>query len=367
IEIIAEINHCPRLTLNEILQAAERLTRDGADVIDIGCNPGETWSGAADAVRALRDRGLRVSIDSLNVAEIAAAAAAGAELVLSVNSSNVAAAADWGVEVVALPDDPATLGGLDDTVERLTAAGVALRIDPVLEPIGFGFAASLGRYLATRRRYPDAAMMMGVGNLTELTDVDSAGVNALLLGFCQELGICSVLTTQVINWARSCVRECDRARRLVHYAVTQGVLPKHLAPELVMLRDTRVDEPPLEEIEALAEEIRDNNYRIYAAAGEVHVVTRDVYLHDSDPFALMDRLARSGPQGGIPRGLDPGHAFYLGYEMCKAATALALGKSYRQDEALDWGLLTQAENRHYLKRRRDVDGPADSSRSEAAS
>ena len=89
------------------------------------------------------------------------------------------------------------------------------RIDPVIEPIGFGFAASLGRYLEVRRRYPDAEMMMGVGNLTELTDVDSAGVNVLLLGFCQELGIRSVLTTEVINWCRSCVRELDLARRLV--------------------------------------------------------------------------------------------------------------------------------------------------------
>ena len=49
------------------------------------------------------------------------------------------------------------------------------RIDPILEPIGFGFAASLGRYLEVRRRYPDAAMIMGTGNLTELTDVDSRG------------------------------------------------------------------------------------------------------------------------------------------------------------------------------------------------
>ena len=73
--------------------------------------------------------------------------------------------------------------------------GVPFRIDPVLEPIGFGFAASLGRYLEVRRRYPDVPVMMGVGNLTELTDVDSAGVNTLLIGFCQELGVRSVLTT----------------------------------------------------------------------------------------------------------------------------------------------------------------------------
>ena len=82
--------------------------------------------------------------------------------------------------------------------------------------------------------------MMGVGNLTELTDVDSAGVNTLLVGFCQELAIRSVLTTAVINWARSSVREIDLARRLVYHAVTRQTLPKHLEPRLVMLRDPKV-------------------------------------------------------------------------------------------------------------------------------
>ena len=76
---------------------------------------------------------------------------------------------------------------------------------------------------------------MGTGNLTELTDVDSAGVNTILIGFCQELSIRSVLTTAVINWARSSVREIDLARRLVHHAVANRSLPKHVEPRLVVL------------------------------------------------------------------------------------------------------------------------------------
>jgi dihydropteroate synthase-like protein len=351
IEIIAEINHCPRLALADILREAEQLAAAGADVIDVGCDPGDPWLGVGDAVRALRDAGRRASIDSLNPREIEPAVAAGAELVLSVNRTNRAAAADWGVEVVVTPDVPATLEGLDETVDCLARAGVRLRIDPILEPIGFGFAASLGRYLETRRRYPDAEMMMGVGNLTELTDVDSAGVNTLLLGFCQELSIHSVLTTQVINWARTSVQECDAARQLMHHAVTHRVLPKHLETRLLMLRDATVEETPADALAELAAQIRDPNYRIYAAAGEVHVVSANLHLHDRDPFALMGQLRRSGSDGGVPKNLDPGHAFYLGYEMCKAATALALGKTYRQDEALDWGLATRPESRHYLKRR----------------
>jgi dihydropteroate synthase-like protein len=359
IEIIAEINHCPRLSIDEICRHAAELARDGADVIDVGCEPGHAWQGVADAVKSLKAAGYRVSIDSLNPLEIATAAAAGAELVLSVNSSNRDAAADWGVEVVVTPDVPATLEGLDDTIDQLASSGVRLRIDPILEPISFGFAASLGRYLDIRRRYPDAEMMMGIGNLTELTDVDSAGVNAVLLGFCQEQGIRSVLTTQVINWARTSVRECDVARRLMHHATTHRVLPKHLDARLLMLRDAEVEQTPSTELDALAAQIRDNNYRVFAADGEVHLVAAGLHLHDADPFVLMEQLRHAGPQGSLPKNLNAAHAFYLGYEMCKAATALTLGKTYRQDEALDWGLATRPEARHYL-RRKPVDGESSS-------
>jgi dihydropteroate synthase-like protein len=340
IEILAEINYAPRLSRDEMLALARRYRADGADVIDLGCDPGATWADIGDAVRALRDEGLRVSVDSHNATEIAAAAKAGAELVLSVNGTNRHAAADWGVEVVAIPDTPADLGGLDATLDALTKAGVRFRIDPVLEPIGFGFAASLGRYLEVRRRYPGAAMLMGVGNLTELTDVDSAGVNVLLAGFCQEVGIRSVLTTEVINWCRSCVRELDLARRLVYHAVRERVLPKKLEPNLVLLRDPKLYELGDEALRELAARITDRNYRLFAERGEIHVINGQMHLHGTDPFALFAEVQRQDEK------MDSAHAFYLGYELAKAATALTLGKTYTQDQALRWGFLTVPEEPH---------------------
>ncbi len=341
IEILAEINHAPRLSLDQIRAQARQLAADGADLIDVGCEPGDPWRGVAECVRALRDDGHRVSIDSWNPAEIEPAVRAGAELVLSVNRTNRDAARDWGCEVVAIPDEFATLGGLDETIEVLSSAAVPFRIDPVLEPIGFGFAASLVRYWDVRRRYPAAEMLMGIGNLTELTDVDSAGVNVLLLGFCQEVGIRSVLTTQVINWARSSVRECDLARRLVHYAAEHHVPPKHLEPRLVTLRDPKLHEFSAPYFEQLAAQLKDHNYRLFAEGGRIHLVCAGLHLEDADPFPLFDRLMATQP-----KNVDPSHAFYLGYEMAKALTALTLGKDYRQDEPLDWGHLTVEETSH---------------------
>jgi dihydropteroate synthase-like protein len=345
IEVIAEINHAPGLSFDEIMRQASALRADGADVIDIGCNTGESWTGLGNVVHELVARGYRVSIDSLNPDEISAAAKAGAELVLSVNSSNRAAAADWDCEVVAIPDAPTDLASLDETVEFLAARGIRLRIDPILEPIGFGFAASLERYLDVRRRYSDAEMMMGIGNLTELTDVDSAGLNVMLLGFCQEQGIRSVLTTQVINWARSSVRECDLARRLVYHAVAHRTLPKHVDPRLLMLRDESVTQASPDELERMAEQIKDHNYRLFAIRDAIHAVSAGLHLFDNDPFLLFERLLAAAP-----KPIDPRHAFYLGYEMCKAVTALALGKNYEQDEALDWGFLTRSEQSHRLQK-----------------
>lgn len=340
IEILAEINHAPRLTRDELYHAAEQFRAQGADLIDVGCDPGTTWTQVGDAVAALRDQGFRVSIDSFDPVEVSKAVSAGAELVLSVNGSNRSMARDWGVEVVAIPDQPGSLVGLDQTIEFLARSGVPFRIDPILEPIGFGFAASLERYFEVRRRYPDAAMIMGVGNLTELTDVDSAGVNTILAGLCQELNIRSVLTTAVINWARSSVRELDLARRLVHHAVTHHTLPKHVEPRLVALRDPKVVDFGVDNLAEVQRRIRDPNWRIFAEGGMIYALNNARFLCDPDPFVLFEQM-------GV---VDPAHAFYLGYELMKAKTALTLSKSYRQDQALEWGFLTEPEVSHLARR-----------------
>ena len=63
-----------------------------------------------------------------------------------------------------------------------------------------------------------------------------------------------------------------------------------------------------------------------------------LHLSGTDPFALLAQL-----QATSPKNLDAAHAFYLGYELAKARTALTLGKDYRQDQSLDWGFLTVPE------------------------
>jgi hypothetical protein len=126
--------------------------------------------------------------------------------------------------VVVIPDGGGGLDTIDPTLAAADLAGTRCLIDPIVEPIGFGFYASLERYGEARRRYPSAPLFMGVGNITELTSADSTGVNALLIAICEELGVEAVLTTEVIPWARGAVREIDIARRLMHHAISRGTL-----------------------------------------------------------------------------------------------------------------------------------------------
>src|SRR5205085_11515250 len=88
----------------------------------------------------------------------------------------------------------------------------------------------------------------------------------------------------------------------------------------------------------LAASVKDYNYRSFAEDGLLHLISAGIHLIGDDPFEIRKQLEASQPTN-----LDASHAFYLGYEMAKAVTALTLGKNYRQDEALDWGFLTRPE------------------------
>jgi dihydropteroate synthase len=333
IEIVAEINNAPRLTRDAIRREAARYRESGADIIDIGCTPGLPFPALADVVSELVNGGMRVSVDSLDRDEITAAVDAGAELVLSVNGSNIDVAealAGGGARFVVIPDMGGGLDSLEPSIARLQAWGVPFLIDPVLEPIGMGFMASLERYAEARRRWPAAEMLMGIGNLTELTAADSTGVNALLIAVCQELGIRSVLTTEVIPWAHGAVREVDVARRLMHYAVTKHTVPKGVDDRLVTVKDPVVLSYSEQELRALQAEITDPNYRIFADAETITVFNSERFVRGTDIQTIFAQLDVD----------DPAHAFYLGKELAKASLAVALGKTYRQEGALAWGYLT---------------------------
>ena len=356
IEILAEINNAPKLSRGPLRAAADYCQASGADVIDIGCTPGVPFPALGEVVRELREAGMRVSVDSFDPAEIRMAVEAGAELVLSVNASNREVArelAGSGVRVVAIPDFGEGIDTLTPTLEALEGWGVGYLIDPVIEPIGFGFTASLERYAEIHRRYPGAPQLMGIGNITELTSADTTGVNALLMAIAQETGVRAVLTTEVIPWARGSVREIDVARRLMFHAVRHRTLPKNVDDRLVTVKDPQILEYDEAELRRLQAAVKDANFRIFTDRSTITVFNNELFVRGTD---IQEIFAQLGVE-------EATHAFYLGRELAKARLAITLGKTYRQEGALSWGYLTppddvRSEHVKLTQRRRRPGAPA---------
>jgi dihydropteroate synthase len=172
--------------------------------------------------------------------------------------------------------------------------------------------------------------LMGIGNITELTSADSTGVNALLVAICEEIAVRAVLTTEVIPWSRGAVREIDIARRLMHYAVSNRTVPKAVDDRLLTIKDPQILEFDETELRRLHAAVRDPNFRIFTDRNAITVFNNEIFVRGTDIQVIFSQL-----------GVDePTHAFYLGRELAKAKLAITLGKSYRQEGALNWGYLT---------------------------
>jgi dihydropteroate synthase-like protein len=329
VRIFSEIVDASSLSVDQILHRATKMRDDGADVIDLGCLPDTPFPHLEDGVRALKAAGHKVSVDSADMEELERGAKAGADFLLSLTESTLGIARKYPVTPILIPQPHSDLDSLVRAAELAAGANIPFIVDPILDPIHFGFTESLARYIDARRRLPDAEMMMGTGNLTELTEADTSGVTATLLGMCSELNIRNVLVVQVSPHTRRTVAEHDAARRLMYAARADDALPKGYDAGLAQVHDLNPFASAPSDIEERALDVHDANYRIEVAEDGIHLYNRDGHHIARDAMALYPYLNVKG---------DDAHAYYLGTELMKAELAFVLGKRYVQDEPLDFGV-----------------------------
>jgi len=327
-KIFAEIVDAPHISVEAVLERAYYYQANGADVIDIGCLPGQPFPHLAECISTLKQEGFLVSIDSLENSDLLTGGQAGADYMLSLTSKTLWIADEVAATPILIPDNHGDLSSLDASIRHLQAKNRRFIVDPILDPIHFGFTESIVRNYTCRQRYPEVEMMLGVGNITELTHADTSGMNALLLGICSELDINHILATEVSRHACRAIREADSARRIMHAAKQHNSLPKHISADLLTVHDTAPFPYSQAEIAAIAAEIKDPSYRIQTSSDGLHVFNREGMHTAQDPFELYPKLKVE---------TDGGHAFYLGVELARAEIAWQLGKRYTQDQQLIWG------------------------------
>ena len=331
-DIFAEIVDAPNMSVDQILTRADQYKNDGANVIDLGCLPNTPFEHLSESVQALKSAGFKVSVDSLLAEDLVTGGKAGADYLLSLQYKSL-----WVLEKVdstpiIIGDPPTNMRSLYKTIDVLQKEGVRFIADPILDPINFNFTESIVRYRNLRKRYPDIEIMMGMGNLTELTHADSAGINALLMGIISELDIGHILATEVSEHCRKAVKEADLARRIMHASKQDHIPPKGYDNGLMALHERKPFPYDINEIKEFSKIVRDPNFRIQVCDEGVFIYNRDGIWDATDPFDLYPHLNVAE---------DGAHAFYLGVELARAQIAWQLGKRYEQDEELSWGVAVE--------------------------
>lgn len=339
--IFSEIVDATILSVDQILNRAFEYKKDGADVIDLGCMPDTKFNHLEETILKLKENGFLVSVDSANNDELLRGGKAGADYLLSISEKNVKLLDEVNSIPVLIPAKQGDMISLERIIKKVKKMNRHFFADPILDPIHYGFADSISRFLSIRKKFPDINLLMGTGNLTELTDCDSTGVNTILMGLVSELNIKAVLVVQVSNHCRTSIKETDMARRLMFYAKKNQRLPIGINNSLMCLKDRKLNRSEVEEIRDLKTLIKDKNYRILLSEKRIHLFNKDILKTGSDPYDFFDSLDLSN---------DISHAFYLGVELSRAQIALQLGKNYSQDNELSWGILKTDEKIDYKVR-----------------
>ncbi len=226
VTIFGEIVDATLLKPHEIVEKSRKFRADGADVIDLGCLPDSPFPHLEESIAALHADGAKVSVDSFNPEELSRATRAGADYLFSLSEKTISIVDEGPAAPILISAGAADMASLDRVIDIMIAKGRPFFADPILDPIHYGFTASVARYYDLRKRRPDIPILMGIGNVTELTDADTTGINALLMGMCSELHITGVLAVQVSPHCRTAIKEFDRARREYFAARKANALPQ---------------------------------------------------------------------------------------------------------------------------------------------
>jgi len=355
-KIVAEITSIDRMSVDRVVAEARRLVEEGASIVSLGtCSDSVDIASYVKAIE--RELGIPIAVDTplLSIAERAVRSGAAMYLSVDIDTADRVAAhmpRDTALVVVPSLRRGARVGArerielLERCIAKLRSVGFEkIIVDPLLDPPGYGsLIESLIAYREASQRFSDTPLFMGVGNVTELIDADSVGVNALLAVLAMELGVSLLLTVEASAKTWGSVAELFVGARMAEVAYSRKRPPKDLGIDLLILKEkrrrlTRVDLGGIELrcIDGYRRPWRPDPagfFRLFIDRDKDSIVL--VYtgrkgiigVYARDPDSIASFVADHGLVTDIE------HAIYLGRELEKASEALRIGRSYVQDEHL---------------------------------
>ena len=360
--VLSEIANAPFLSKQDLINKCQYFVDSGADMIDIGMAAGEDFSDKIpELINTLRpivgDRPL--SIDTLNPNEIKVAAENGIDFVLSLDLGNNSEVQEIlkekDIPAVLLPTNFSQGISPKTPLERVEAMhqlikdteGLRYVADLILDPVNSSSIVESIIACHEFHKTNPAPMFFGVGNVTELMDADSGGVNVLLAGIGMELGVSILFTPEESGKTRGSVYELAIASKMMFLAKHRKSIPKDLGINLVAFKDkhkrndiisNNIDGIPKTRRDEPLKFVRDKagSFKISVDYGTTVSKSKIIATHfkKNEPDLVIEgQSAKEIYEEIIKKDLVKRieHAAYLGSELQKAEIAMVTGKDYVQD------------------------------------
>lgn len=353
--VLGEIANSSTLSDDELLDKVSYYIESGADMVDIGMDVGENNPDQAyHMIKLIRDNyDIPLSIDTMNPQEIKSGLEAGADLVLSLDHGNydrvIDDIYDHDAKAVIIPTDyskgyiPESVSQRVESLEKLDrlCSKITTIADLLLDPINSpSIVNSIQSYALYRKQNPHKQMFFGVGNVSELLDADSNGVNALLGGIAMEIGATILFTPEASLKTKNSISELKTASNMMFIAKKRKSIPKNLGLNLITLKDAfkkedaKIKTDDLKHITAVA----DGKF-IPDPRGSFKIVVEDnlikaiLFVNYEKELVITSTSARAIYEEILRRDYISRleHAAYMGMELEKAEIALKLNKKYIQD------------------------------------
>ncbi|TGC08742.1 dihydropteroate synthase-like protein [Methanolobus halotolerans] len=344
-KVMAEVVDATGQDTDTLSGRIESFVRKGADIIDLGASLHAEADDVEHAIKVAKSvTSLPVSIDTLDPGLLSRALDIGVDMVLSLDSSNISTIAprlaSSDVASVIIPDSGEGLDSLIRNINEARRMGVRKIIaDPVLDPIGHEIASSIVRYSKFHEMFPEIPIFFGVGNVTELIDADSTGVNATLCGIAADLGVSILFTPEYSNKTQGSIKELKKASQMMMLTKERKSSPKDLGIDLIEIKEKR------RRTDAVMPDnfVRAEKSRMWTVdpKGSIRInVIPESYgkggyiLAEHDSVSIVGRSAGEVMDTILDMKLVSRmeHAAYLGQELKKAELALKFGRSYSQDD-----------------------------------
>jgi len=348
-KVLSEIVNADKYDTDDLVQKIKFYILEGTDMIDLGISLDADVDDVERVIKIMSGFNHPFSIDT-SIPEFLILGCDKADMLLSADKTVLdrmdKKLANTRSAVVVLPeisdDSDKKLGELKDNLNLAKSIGIKKIVaDPVLDPIDLtksNLSESLIRYKAIRTSYKEIPLFFGIGNVSELIDTDSTGVNAILAGIGEELGVSILFTPEYSRKCFGSIYELKKASEMMFLAKNRKMPPKDLGIDLILFKEKRKRD--------LLADIRDNiiiaddskTWKIDPLGGF------SIQLKDGKIYAthkkgtVIGKTAKSVLDTIISKNMVSlkEHVAYLGRELMKAEICLRMGRSYIQDEEFEY-------------------------------